>query len=146
MDLQARVLTLDEIDEILEFENSRMIGADSTQDMISSWHARWRREALEHYLPLGWSFAMRDRSQRLHGYFLAQPLLFFRGYTQSLWIEHMSFTSEDVRDSLIEIAYKWGRDKHLQRVLFGEYELYKNGFQGFPVQKISDTIGEAKTT
>lgn len=84
---------------------------------IQSWNARWRRESLAHYLPLGWSFCAREDS-KLMGYFLGQPLLFLDGQTQSLWIEHIQFSSLQVRDQLIELAVKLGREKHLQKVYF----------------------------
>jgi hypothetical protein len=78
---------------------------------------RWRKEALEHYLPLGWSFCKRE-DDKLIAYILCQPLLFFEGWTQSLWIEHVSAVNPADAQEMIDIAYRWARDKHLQKVFF----------------------------
>jgi len=48
---------------------------------------------------------------------LGQPFLFFRGKTQTLWIEHLEFTSLSVGRELLDTAYRWARDKHLQCVI-----------------------------
>jgi hypothetical protein len=148
MQLNARVLAPTELDEILAFEGARLalIEPDETSRMMAGWQAKWRREALESYLPLGWSFAIRDEQQMLQGYFLAQPLLFFRGQTQTLWVEWMSYTSAEVARELIELAVRWGRDKHLQRVLFADLNEHQDQFGVWPVSAIGDAIGEVKTT
>lgn len=86
---------------------------------LASWHVKWRAEALEHYLKLGWSFAQFGSSgDEMKGFFLGQPLLFFRGQTQTLWIECLECDSDETSRNLIEVAVKLGREKHLQRVLF----------------------------
>lgn len=54
----------------------------------------------------------------LVGYFTAQTLLFLDGQTQSLWVEHISYSSLQARDQLSELAYKLAREKHFQRVFF----------------------------
>ena len=119
MSLFLQVLQIDEIDEILALENQYLKDRvpDEMDRQIQSWNSRWRKESLEHYLPLGWSFSVRDDSKLL-GYFLGQAMIFFDGQTQSLWIEHLQFTNLQARDSLIELAVKLGREKHLQKVYF----------------------------
>jgi hypothetical protein len=140
--VNSRVLALNEIDEILAFEASRLdrSSLNPLEKMTSGWSAKWRRESLEHYLNLGWSFAVRDEQGSLQGYFLAQPLLFFRGQTQTLWVEHMAYQNEKAREQLVELAIGWGRDKHLQRVLFAEEGPENRGML------LTDSIIEVKTT
>ena len=113
---EIKILTLNDLQDVLDFEKTQLQGSDFEKEM-SSWHARWRREALEHYLPLGWSFVKRDAGQVV-AYILCQPLLFFEGWTQSLWIEHVSAHDPQDGVEMIEIAYRWARDKHLQKVFF----------------------------
>ena len=129
MKLQPLILGLKDLDHILEYENKELqktIDDDMEREM-ASWHARWRKEALEHYLPLGWSFGIWETPNEnpiLHGYFLAQPQLFVRGLTQSLWLEHLSYQSEDIGKQLVDIAYRFSREKHLQALLMpkGEWQ------------------------
>jgi hypothetical protein len=119
---------IDNLDEILTYENSKLKELYSTEieQSLARWSSRWRQESLEHYLKAGWSFILRDREipstfsmdGALIGYFLAQPLLFLDGQTQSLWIEHVSFSNLSARDRLCEFAYKLSREKHLQKVYF----------------------------
>lgn len=123
--MEMIVLRSDDQDAILEFENRLLNQADELDFMekqMKSWHARWRKESLEHYLPLGWSFAIWSDNHKsdLLGYVLCQPLLFFRGLTQTLWVEHLSAGSMDVRKQLGEIVYRWARDKHLQQLVLPE--------------------------
>lgn len=81
----CRVILPADLDEILNFETLKLAESltDDTERTLASWHARWRRESLEHYLPLGWSFLVRDQDIKnsfaaanpgegaLVGYFLA---------------------------------------------------------------------------
>ncbi len=92
-------------------------GLKSFEDELASWSAPWRKESLEHYLKLGWSFgAWSDKV--LKGYFLAQPIVFFAGHTQSLWMEHLNFGGQNhLALGLVDVAYRWSRDKHLQRLI-----------------------------
>ncbi|NJM09796.1 MAG: hypothetical protein HC883_02560 [Bdellovibrionaceae bacterium] len=116
--LDTRILLLADKDAIMQFENQLLAEtvSDAMEREMKSWDARWRAEALEHYLPQGWSFAC-FRENRIVGYFLGQPYLFHRGLTQTLWIEHLSARQPEVARELIEVAHKWARDKHLQTVL-----------------------------
>ena len=119
MSLFLHVLMPSEIEEILELETKHLRERmpDENERQLQSWSARWRRESLEHYLSLGWSFGARE-DEKLVGYFLGQAFLFLDGQTQSLWIEHMQFTNLQIRDQLVELAVKLGREKHLQKVYF----------------------------
>lgn len=132
---EVKILTLQDLEDIIVFEKSRQSGPEFEREM-ASWHARWRKESLEHYLPLGWSFGLREQG-KIVAYILCQPLLFFEGWTQSLWIEHVAgIKNEDVMQ-MIEVAYRWARDKHLQKVFFNT-EL--NYIQDTSFAKIQDTI------
>lgn len=111
---EIKVLTSENLEEIYSFEMKRMPGEGIEKEM-SSWHMPWRREALEHYLPLGWSF-IKKNGDKLQGYILCQPVLFFNSWTQTLWIEHVGAVDEETGREMIEIAYRWARDKHLQKV------------------------------
>lgn len=121
MNLDWVILKIEDADAILEFESQQLAKSieDPMERELKSWHAPWRREALEFYLPLGWSFgAWRDG--QLQGYFLAQPMLFFEGMTQNLWLEHISSPDPSLFDSLMEVAVKLSREKHFQRVLMSQ--------------------------
>lgn len=155
---ELAVLQPEDIESILAFEMERLKSDDPEQALaneLAAWHAKWRREALEHYLSLGWSFglwqkpssaAVGGESRQLQGYFLGQPLLFFRGMTQSLWIEYMTFISEDIAVQLVDAAYRWSREKHLQKVIFAEAEGIKNILEKWPVQAVQDEMLEVATS
>jgi len=124
----CRTIQKEDVPELLEFEDKKLIDTISDEDerTFAKWNSKWRQESLEHYSGLGWSFLARNKeipSQHsseglLVGYFTAQPLLFLDGQTQSLWIEHISYSSLQARDQLSELAYKLSREKHFQRVFF----------------------------
>jgi hypothetical protein len=119
MSLNLRVAGIGDLDRIYQYETENLQTriSDEMERSIFSWNARWRKESLEHYLPLGWSF-VADQNDELKGYFIAQPLVFFDGQTQSLWLEHIAASSDQVLEQLCEVAYKVGREKHLQKVFF----------------------------
>jgi len=116
--MDTRILLENDKDLITGFEKERLARTveDAMDREMKSWDARWRKEALEHYLPQGWSFGVFEGG-KLSGYFLGQPYLFHRGLTQTLWIEHLSSNSIKAAKQLIDVAHKWARDKHLQTVL-----------------------------
>lgn len=128
MSLFLRIIEASEIEELLAFENAKLKEqfVDESERMFQSWSSKWRKEALENYLPKGWSFIARDKNQKsefsseglIVGYFIAQPLLFFDGQTQSLWVEHLQYSTLQARDELCDLAYKLSREKHFQRVYF----------------------------
>lgn len=132
MDNEFKVMTPEDIDSILAFEMDRLPGEGIEKEM-KAWHAVWRREALEHYAPLGWSFICRSQDQ-VQGYVLAQPILFFKGWTQSLWVEHISAKGAELETQLFEIIYRWARDKHFQKVYFHESLQFINSAQ-LPLQQ-----------
>lgn len=121
MELAYKIATLAELDEILAFGDAALARTekDETARMFKSWHAPWRKESLEHYLKLGWSFVARDKAtDELQGFFLGQALLFIRSQTQTLWIEALEAKTDEARQGLADIAIRLSREKHLQRVLF----------------------------
>lgn len=140
MSLFCRVIDTNDLSEILDFEERKIRESypDEGDRIIAGWQSRSRREALEHYIPMGWSFLARERFQAsphsseglLLGYFIAQPLLFFEGQTQSLWIESLNFLSLQARDELCDLAQRVSREKHLQRVYFPNQHGVVNGLTG----------------
>ena len=116
--LNARILLPTDKEALLAFERARAVHAigDEMEREMHSWTARWRGEALDHYLPQGWSFGVFE-GEEMRAYALAQPYLFHRGLTQTLWIEHFVRENEPAAKVLIETLYKWARDKHFQCVL-----------------------------
>ena len=121
MEFEPKVLVLNDSDLIQNFERSLIesTSGDPIEAEMLTWNASWREESLKHYLPLGWSFGAWVK-QELVGYFLAQPLVFSRGLTQTLWVERLQAITPEITSELVEIAYKLSREKHLQKVLFYE--------------------------
>lgn len=120
------VLNKDDEPRITNFEMAKLKanspGLSELELEMQSWHSPWRRESLEYYLPLGWSFGVwsDSRQSELLGYVLTQPLLFHSGMTQTLWVEHMASQSDEVMATLFEIAYGWARDKHFQQMMMSQ--------------------------
>ena len=114
MSYQARVLQPADLETIQQFEQKLLACrvSDEMEREMLSWHAPWRRESLEHYLPMGWCFGVF--TGELKGYFLAQPQLFTRGFTQALWVEHLGGEDNAVSEQLIDIAQRLCREKHFQ--------------------------------
>ncbi len=156
MNLFFRIATLDDVPEIQEFEKKKLqeVVTDEMEREIQSWNAKWRPESLEHYLPNGWSFVARNpevESQHsseglLMGYFLAQPLLFLDGQTQSLWVEHIAYNSLKARDEICDLAYRLSREKHLQRVYFPNNPNIQNAITNLKPQPWSATAVYVQTT
>ena len=118
-----RVVKEHEIDQLFEFakmlheKKNSAEGGDPFAAEMASWSAPWRRESLEHYLKLGWSMsAWSEDGETLKGFSLAQPLPFYKGLTQTLWLEHVMAESQEIELGLLEVSYKWARDKHLQNL------------------------------
>lgn len=147
MSTTVRVLQLSEIHEILDYENKKLKEAIANEEerTLASWHAKWRKEALEQYIPLGWSFLIKDEDQ-IMGYFIAQPLLFFDGQTQSLWVEHLQHSSLQVRDQLCDLACRLSREKHFQRVYFPNVSTIANSLGPFKPQSWNPQTLMVKTT
>ena len=120
MSINLQIIQVSDMDDIINFEQ-KLLAVEIPDEMertIHSWHCRWRQESLNHYLPMGWSFLARNDQKQLVGYFIAQPLLFFDGFTQSLWVEHIQAIDHSIRDQLCEVAYKLSKEKHFQEVYF----------------------------
>lgn len=145
---QPRVLRREDESSIIEFEKSRLAQTvpDEAERELQSWHASWRKESLEHYLPLGWSFGIWDeKTGQLMGYYIAQPQLFLCGMTQTLWVERLVATTPELTADLIELSYRICREKHFQKVLFcihADSDLANSVFQ---LNRISDNLMELKT-
>lgn len=149
MSLICRVIQADDLQDILDLENKKLQDAypDEMERMMAGWSSKFRVEALNHYIPLGWSFLARDEdTDSLLGYFIAQPLLFLDGQTQSLWVEHVQYTSLQARDELCELAYKLGREKHLQRVYFPNDNGVPNSVKSFKADTWQPGTLTVKTT
>lgn len=120
MSMNYRVAYLEDLNSIYQLaeDQLRLEIPDEMELMMKVWNSRFRKEALEHYLKLGWSFVGHDNAGHLQGFFLGQPLLFFQGDTQSLWVEMICGLNFKIQSELAEIAIKLSRDKHLQKVIF----------------------------
>jgi hypothetical protein len=125
---QIRILQPEDLPKITDLEKRLLAERepDETEREFASWHASWRKESLEYYLPLGWSFGVWIESAsgtELVGYYIAQPQLFTRGQTQTLWVEQLTATNDIIKDELKLIARRIAREKHFQKVIFnGEEE------------------------
>jgi hypothetical protein len=42
--------------------------------------------------------------------------------TQSLWLEHLSFSTKEQASALLEIAYRLCREKHFQTLLLPKFD------------------------
>lgn len=149
--LVHQVLSAPDLDEVFQFASERLAQAipDENDRMFHSWTVAWRKEALEHYLKLGWSFIVRDESngqKKTVGFFLAQPFLFFRGQTQTLWVEHIEAVNDDVTASLVEVAVKVAREKHLQRAIFAESDRLVKFLEVWKPSPLNEPIAVVKTT
>lgn len=156
MSLFFRIATLEDLDEIQTFEKTKLFEtvSDPMEREIQSWQAKWRTESLQQHLPLGWSFIARETDQPsdfskeglLVGYFIAQPLLFFDGQTQSLWIEHINYSSLQARDQLCDLGYRLSREKHFQRVYFPLLSQVQNAISHLKPEGWSSTACYVKTS
>lgn len=123
MNSNYRIAQISDLDSIYNLALKKLKSSHAEIDemdlMMKVWESRFRKESLEHYLKLGWSFIGLDpKTQQITGFFLGQPFLFFQGQTQTLWVECLVAETKDVEDQLLEITYKLARDKHFQRVVY----------------------------
>jgi len=156
MSLFFRIATLGDLNDIQDYERKKLQEAvqDEMEREMLSWQAKWRKESLEHYLPNGWCFAVKNTALKekdqaegpLVAYFLAQPLVFFEGQTQSLWVEHLSYSSLQARDELCDLAYRLSKEKHFQRVYFPNTPSLQNAISNMKPQPWSHTAVFVKTT
>ena len=145
-----KILQETHIDRVHNFEMDRLALEieDEMDRNLHAWSARWRKESLEHYSSTGWSFVAFDPSDdsKVLGYFLGQALVFFQGQTQVLWIEKLTAANQTVEEALIEVAYRWARDKHLQRVVFSEANAFRISLEKFKGYAVESGLWEIKTT
>ncbi len=141
-----KVLTIQNLEEILSLEESKIKILDEIERMQIVWKAPWREESLEHYLKTGWCIGMYDDQGQMKAYFLAQPILFMESLTQTLWIEYLSYNNLDEGLKLLDFAYKYGRDKHLQRVLFNKDSIFEKVNLPFKVANQNKNYVEVYTT
>ncbi|MEK6554048.1 MAG: hypothetical protein AABZ31_02315 [Bdellovibrionota bacterium] len=162
MTYDIRILQSSDLDAVLQFERARLKASATHEESNASemasfeidmleWHAPWRKEALEHYLPQGWSFSLWSESGasgQLQAYFLAQPQVFTRGLTQTLWMEQLSATTQAQSDQLLEIAYKLCREKHFQKLIIRPAATDEGLSTGLPLklEKHQDNLFEIKTS
>ncbi len=123
MKVEYRIAQVADLDAIYQFAESQLKEQipDDMERMIKIWESRFRKEGLDHYLKMGWSFIAENESNHCVGYFLGQPLLFVEGHTQTLWVEEVRAQSEQISAELIDISYKLSRDKHFQKVILPPY-------------------------
>ncbi len=143
-----RIAQTEDLENIFSFAENKLKTTipDDMERMMAIWESRFRKEALEHYLRLGWSFVAEDKNHNVIGFFLGQPLLFFQGQTQTLWVEFILANDDVIKMNLADIAYKLSRDKHFQQVLFPEDIQNLKFEKPIQFQKIKDPIIWAKTT
>lgn len=146
--IHYRIAQLSDVDAVYDFEyNLKMSGiADEYERQMAVWSSAFRKESLEHYFKLGWSFLALNQKNEVQGFFLGQALLFFDHQTQSLWIEHLSGVNSEIETELVDIAYRLAREKHLQRVLLTEAIQKLNLNKSFPFQKWERSLLFLKTT
>ena len=147
MSLELRIIQLSDVEKLLSFEEKKLneLVSDETQKRFQAWNSRWRKESLEHYASLGWSF-LAEVEGELVGYFLAQPLLFFDNQTQSLWVEYIQFSSLQVRDELCNLAYRLAREKHFQRTYFPQISSVANAVKTLAAEDWKPEVLFTKTT
>ncbi len=147
--VEIKILLPEHKEELLALEKTRLEQApgEPFEKEMLSWHANWRPESLDHYLPQGWSFGLWENNQ-LCAYVLAQPLLFFNGFTQSVWVEHITADqskSEHV-DQLTEVLYKWCRDKHIQKLVVRNGMFFEESLKKIKASPLDLGLLEIKTS
>ena len=143
-----RIAQIDDVEKVHQFEiNLKFpIDPDSFENKMQVWDSCYRKESLEHYFKLGWSFIASDPDNQIVGFFLGQPFLFVDKQTQSLWIEYVSALNDEVKTELIDIAYRLSREKHFQRVLLSSDFEKQSLTKSFPFQKWDRPTSSLKTT
>lgn len=142
-----RIAQLSDLDLVYQLAESllRKETPDEMELMMKIWDSRIRKEALTHYLNLGWSFVAENESG-ITGFFLAQPMLFVNGKTQTLWVEEIMSEDSAIRKSLLDITHKLARDKHLQGVLISNRFESDITHLNIKTQKLNEDLLWIKTT
>ena len=146
---ELRILLPENKEAILNLGRQRLARdvADEMEREMLGWNARWRPEALDHYLPQGWSFGAFNAQNELEGALLAQPYLFHRGLTQTLWIEEILVNDTTSAHALLETAYRWARDKHFQTVLAEDLGAWHGALRAFPrARRVEESMLELPST
>ncbi len=143
-----RIAQLEDVEDVHQFELMCQFPEDSEsfENKMQVWDSSYRKESLEHYFKLGWSFIATDNQNKIVGFFLGQPFLFVDKQTQSLWIEYVSALNDEVKTELIDIAYRLSREKHFQRVLLSSEFERQSLNKKFPFQKWDRSTSTLKTT
>lgn len=150
-DLNLRILRPEDLGPILAFARHRLSlqNKDPMERQFAEWSAPWRTESLAHYLGTGWSFAATEtenNQEQILGFTLAQPLLFIRSFTQTIWVEHLDFQNEETGKALVETLYRWSRDKHMQKLVFTDAEQAAGLASPYPGQRTREGWWELATT
>jgi len=119
MSINYKIAQSDDLETIYNYAHNKLKNqiSDEMELMMKVWESNFRKEALEHYLKLGWSFIAQNEKNEIVGFFLGQPLLFIDAQTQTLWMEMIEADDFKIQAELADIAIKLSRDKHLQRVI-----------------------------
>lgn len=142
---RLRVLRIEDKEKIQNFETKKNQDNQDPLAFMVSWSAPWRDESLDHYLNLGWSMGFFNHAEMLkrsdlEGYVLVQPILFFRGLTQSLWIESIRADSAEVFSTLLEGILRVAKEKHLQQVFFHQslFQDFESESNRFKIESLSE--------
>lgn len=130
---RLKVLRLEDKGLLMSFEQAKSSQDPDPMAFMKNWSSPWREESLDHYLSLGWCMAHIFEGE-VKGYVLVQPILFFLGHTQSLWIESVRAQSEEISAELFEAIVKVSKDKHMQQVFFNsnllqDFESHNKSFK-----------------
>ena len=147
-EIHYRIAQLADVEKVYLFETNKRFShiVDEYEQQMAVWSEPFRKESLEHYFKLGWSFLALSKNNEIIGFFLGQPLLFFANHTQTLWLEYISAIDISVSTELVDIAYRLAKEKHFQRVLLSEDIQAMNLEKQFPFQKWEKNINFLKTT
>ena len=143
-----RIAQNSDIDAVFAYESKKTFRSElgEIENQILIWDSYFRKEALEHYFKLGWSFLGFNEAGELVGFFMGQPLLFFEKQTQSLWVEHISADNVEIYTELVDIAYRLSREKHFQKVLFSNNIKNVALTKEFPFKEWERSVTYLKTT
>lgn len=143
---KLRVLRLEDKQQIMTYEEARAESNGNPLAFMDSWSAPWREESLDHYLGLGWCMGYFE-AEVLKSYILVQPILFFKGLTQSLWVEAVRSDSEAMFSTLLEAVIRVSKEKHLQQVFFHQtlFQDFESQAKSFKIESLSE-FSFVKTT
>ena len=147
-EINYRIAQLDDVETVFNFAAAKLKddSLDEIENQIKIWNSDFRKESLEHYFKLGWSFLAFDEQKKLVGFFMGQPLLFLDKNTQTLWVEFVLADNDSIYTELVDIAYRLSREKHFQRVLFSTAVTEKKLTKSLPFQNWDRSIVYLKTT